>query len=106
MAIVELAIAIPVLIAMCALTLWVISLGGTALVLGDAARDAARALARGDSPPSFSEDVRVEHRAEAGLVTVILAQDVPVPFTGPLASAFGLAVTIEQRSSALVEIVP
>ncbi len=47
MVIAETALAIPALLAVAMLLVWVISLASTALTLGDAARQAARDIARG-----------------------------------------------------------
>ena len=100
MATVELAFAIPVLLAVTALALWAASLGRTALVLGDLARDAARAIARGDAPPTLPAGVDARRIDDAGLVTVALAQEIRLPW--PSAPS----VRIEQRATALAEQLP
>lgn len=100
MATVELALAIPVLVAVTALALWAASLGRTALVLGDLARDAARAIARGEAPRPLPDGIQARRIDEAGLVTVELAQDVALPWP----SAPG--IRIAQRATALAEASP
>lgn len=79
---------------------WGLSLAGTSAALGDAARTAARALARGEAPDDVlaqargdapAAEVTVEHGD--GIVTVVLRQEV----SAPVPVLDGLSVTIEQR---------
>ena len=100
MVLLETALAIPLLAAVAVALAWGISLGATSMALGDAARLAAREIARGvDVSVAVAAaqaevpaaDVQVEE--EGGSVIVIAVQDVAPP--GPLLT--GLAVTLSQR---------
>ena len=100
MVLLETALAIPLLAAVAVALAWGISLGATSMALGDAARLAAREIARGvDVSVALAAaqaevpaaDVQVAE--EGGSVVVIAVQDVRPP--GPLLS--GLAVTLSQR---------
>ena len=108
-AVLESAIAIPALAAVTLAMLWGLGLGITALALGDTARHAARALARGDSTEQVvwwvnnqapRADVRIQD--DGGMVTVLLRQDfsVPVPILD------GAETTIHQSATAAKELRP
>ncbi len=58
MATAELAVALPVLALVVGILLWSIQLAGVHLACGAAAREAARALARGESAESLAERSR------------------------------------------------
>ena len=96
----ETALAVPLLMAVAVALAWGLSLAGTSAALGDAARTAARALARGEAPDDVlaqargdapAAEVTVEHGD--GIVTVVLRQEV----SAPVPVLDGLSVTIEQR---------
>ena len=108
-AILEAAIAIPALAAVTLALLWGLGLGITALALGDTARHAARALARGESADQGAwwvnaqaprASVRIQD--EGGMVTVLLSQEfsVPVPILD------GAGATISQSATAAKELRP
>lgn len=96
----ETALAIPLLMAVAVALVWGISLATTSLRLGDAARTAARELARGepsaevlgraqDAVPAASVSV-----AGAGdSVAVVITQDV----SAPVPILRGMSVTLSQR---------
>lgn len=108
-AVLESAVAIPALAAVTLALLWGLGLGITALSLGDTARHAARALARGDSPAQVAGWIQAQApRAQAriqdegGTVTVLLSQDVTVPV--PILD--GVGTTIRQSATAAKELRP
>ena len=100
MVLLETALAIPLLAAVTVALAWGISLGATSMALGDAARQAAREIARGVEVPAALEaaqvqapgaDLQVEEAD--GSVVVVAVQEVSAP--GPLLG--GLGVTLSQR---------
>ena len=100
MVILETALAIPALMAVSIALAWGLSLAATSASLGDAARNAARALARGDDAPQVMERVRVEAPGAdvavdetADGVAVVVTRDVAAPV--PVLD--GLSITITQR---------
>jgi len=108
-AVLEAAIAIPALAAVTLALLWGLGLGITALALGDTARHAARALARGEpadqvawwvSAQAPRADIRIEDAG--GMVTVMLSQD----FSVPIPILDGAGTTIRQSSTAAKELRP
>jgi len=102
----ETAIAIPCLLAVGAALLWAIGIGTTTLALADAAGQAARAVARGESAAVVAAlAAQAAPRAEVAvqeqgpMVNVALAQRVSVPV--PLLDGF--AVTIRRSATAARE---
>ena len=98
MVLAETAFAIPVLLAVAVLLVWVVSLAATSLTLGDAARQAARDIARGvpvsdavgaarDRAPGA--DVRAED--QGATVRVAVAKEVGAPVVSDL------TVTVRQE---------
>lgn len=67
----ETAIGIPILVSVGAAMLWGIGVGLTALSLADTARDAARALARGE----VADDVMVRAREQSPHATIEMTSD-------------------------------
>lgn len=105
-ALVETAIAVPVLVAVTAMMLWGLGLGATALSLADGARDVARAIARGESSEAaVSRAARTTPNAHfavsesGGAVRVSLTQVVSIPL--PLFD--GLELTLRQDAAAARE---
>ncbi len=103
----ETAIAIPCLAVVGMLLMWAIGIGSSALALADAAGQAARAAARGESTAVVAflasraaprADVAV--RQQGGLVNVDLAQRVSIPL--PLLEGF--AVTVRRSATAAQEV--
>jgi Flp pilus assembly protein TadG len=104
----EIAAALPALILVLVAALWTLSLGLTQLRCADAAREAARAAARGDDPEvvrQIAEAVApdgalVEVTERDGLVIVEVAARVrvPVPFADQLP-----APTVTAESTAVEE---
>ena len=95
-AIVELAFTVPVLLALLAFGLWAGAVARTAIVLADAARDAARAIARGGTPAPLPDGVTMERADDATTVTIRLSTRVSAP-------VLGLGATIEQSATSLKE---
>lgn len=83
----EIAAALPALVFVVAAAVWVVAIALAQLRCADAAREAARAAARGDSPAVVSElaeaagpdGATVRVRVEGDLVTVEVSAKVPVP---------------------------
>jgi Flp pilus assembly protein TadG len=99
----ETAVALPVLVAVTLAMVWLLTLGVAQMKVTDAAREAARALARGESAERAVElaeqaapGASVTVEAEEGTVVVTVRQDLSPP-GGVLSGAFGAA---EVRSSA------
>jgi Flp pilus assembly protein TadG len=100
MVLLETALAIPLLLAIAVALSWGISLTATTMTLGDAARSAARDLARGTT---VSEALSHAHASAPGAhlriensddsVAVVADQDVSAP--GPILR--GISVTLTQR---------
>ncbi len=106
MVVAETALAIPVLVALAAALIWGVSVAGQALVLADAAHEAARDVARGvasaEAAHRISERIpaaRVSVEESDGLVLVVLEQDVP----SPLPLLRGVTVPLRQEVTALRE---
>jgi Flp pilus assembly protein TadG len=97
MAIVELAFAVPVLVAVTIFGVWCTSVARTAIVLSDSARDAARAIARGAQPPALDPSITVQRIDEGQLVTIVLSRDISAPFLG------GVSLTVREQSTSLLE---
>lgn len=95
---VETALVIPLLVVIAGLLTWLVSLGVTSASLGDIARDAARAVGRGESAASIlgRDDIDARVLSDGQQVTVIVRRDVRAPL-------FGTTVTIEQHATALAE---
>ena len=96
----ETALAIPLLVAVAVALVWAISLTATSLALGDAARSAARDLARGEPSGQVlgraqaavpAASVRVADAGES--VAVVITQDV----SAPVPILRGISVTLSQR---------
>jgi len=103
---IETAIAIPCLVATGIALLWGLGIGATMLTLSDAAYQAARAAARGESAAAAASlaaqvapKARVSIDQSGGLVSVALAQD----FSVPLPLLEGLEVTVQRSATAAVE---
>lgn len=96
-AVVELAFAVPVLLVVMLVGMWGIGVAREAIVLADAARDAARALARGEREPVLDPSIVVEHRVGDGRVTVLLRREVRAPLLG------GRSFTLEQGATSVLE---
>lgn len=83
----EIATALPALVMVVIGAVWVVSVGLTQLRCADAAREAARAAARGDEPAVVSsvaeaaapDGAVVQVRVERDIVTVEVAARVPPP---------------------------
>lgn len=102
----ETAIAIPCLLAIAMALLWALGIGTTTLALSDAAGQAARAAARGESAAVVAGlAAQAAPRAEVAvqqthsLVNVVLTQRVSVPL--PLLEGF--AITIRRSATAARE---
>ena len=100
MVLLETALAVPVLIAVAAILVWVIGLASTSLALADAARAAARDLARGvpvseamGRAEALVPGSRLE-AADAGESIVVVAR---ADVTAPLLLLSGVRVPLEQR---------
>ncbi len=98
----ETAIALPVLLGVALALAWALSLGVTSMTLGDAARLAARDMARGvptsqalAAAAAAAPDAALRVEDAGDLVTVIAEQEVSAP--GPILG--GLGVTLTQRVS-------
>lgn len=96
----ETALAIPLLVAVAVALAWGLSLAATSAKLGDAARNAARSIARGEAGPEVLErtraqvpgaDVTVDASASGTEVVVSRGVGAPVPLLS------GLTITITQR---------
>lgn len=99
----ETAVALPVLVAVTLAMVWLLTLGVAQMKVTDAAREAARALARGepaDRAVTLAEQAApgatVTIEDDGGMVVVTVRQGVSPP-GGVLTGAFGVA---EVRSSA------
>lgn len=102
----ETAIAIPCLLAIGIALLWALGVGTTTLALSDAAGQAARAAARGESAAvvaglaaQAAPRAQVAVQAGESLVSVVLSQQVSIPL--PLLD--GLAVTVQRSATAARE---
>ena len=102
-AVLETAIAVPVLMVITAMMLWAMGLGVTSLALASQARDVARAIARGESnEAAVAEAAKGRPRARVlvseagGIVSVSVHEVVSIPL--PLFE--GLEMTIAQDAAA------
>ena len=104
----ETAVVLPVLVAVTLAMVWLLTLGVAQMKVTDAAREAARALARGepvDSAIQLAEraspgaTVTIEH--DEGMVVVTVRRDVSPP-GGLLEGAFGVA-EVSSSATALDE---
>jgi hypothetical protein len=83
----EVAAALPALVVVVIAAVWVVSIALAQMRCADAAREAARAAARGDETSVVvdvakaiaSDDARVRVRVEGDLVTVEVSARIPVP---------------------------
>lgn len=104
----ELALGIPLLVALTAGLVWMLALGAAQVRVVDASREAARAVARGDDVAAAEavalriapEDARVQVVVGDGQVAVTTSARVPAP-GGLLASL--PATTVSAEAVALVE---
>ena len=104
----ELALGIPLLVALTAGLVWMLAIGAAQVRVIDASREAARAVARGDDVASAEsvalriapDDARVRIEAGEGRVVVVTSARVAGP-GGLLASLPG--VTVSAEAVALVE---
>jgi hypothetical protein len=96
----ETALAIPLLAAVAVALAWGVSLGATSMALGDAARTAARDLARGEPVAQVLDQaraqapgasVRVEDAGDSVLVIVDREVSAPVPILR------GITLTVHQQ---------
>lgn len=108
-AVVEAALAIPVLFLVTLAALWGVGVGATQLRVGDAAREAVRVAARGESDTIVRDvahrsapDAAVEIRRDGDVATVEVRQR--VSGSGPLLSGFG--ITVVSTAVAAVELAP
>ena len=104
----ETAVVLPVLVALTLAMVWLLTLGVAQMKVTDAAREAARALARGEPVDSAIElaervapgaSVTIEH--DEGMVVVTVRQTVSPP-GGVLDGAFGVA-EVDSAATALDE---
>jgi len=102
----ETAIAIPCLLAVGMALLWAIGIGSTSLALSDAAGQAARAAARGESAAvvaglaaQAAPLAEVAVQQQDALISVALAQRISIPL--PLLDGF--AVTVRRTATAARE---
>ncbi|MCF6377952.1 pilus assembly protein [Nocardioides KLBMP 9356] len=104
----ELALGIPLLVALTAGLVWMLAVGAAQVRVVDASREAARAVARGDDVTSAEavalriapEDARVRIAEDEGRVTVTTSARIDGP-GGLLSSLPGITVSAE--AVALVE---
>lgn len=96
-AVVELAFAVPVLLATMLLGMWGVLLARESVVLAWQARDVSRALARGEQVMPPDPSIRVQQSVDATTVTVRLTREVDTPVLG------GLTVTLSQSATTLRE---
>jgi Flp pilus assembly protein TadG len=96
----ETALAIPILLAVTVALAWCLSIAATSAALGDAARTAARSLARGEAVPDVLERARAQvDGATVGIesasesVVVVVTRDVSPPV--PILT--GLSITVSSR---------
>ena len=102
----ELVMALPLLVVVTWAMVWLISLGSTQAELVDAARETARALARGDAEPvaidrgrdSAPAGTSIEVVRQGAMVRVVARADVAAPL-----ATFGLMVA-HQHAEATTEV--
>jgi Flp pilus assembly protein TadG len=103
----ETALALPLLVAVTLAMVWMVAFGVQQMKATDAAREAARALARGESPEDaialarqVVPDADVEVSESGGRVTVVVRAEVSSP-VGPFSlggSTHGEAVALVEES--------
>jgi Flp pilus assembly protein TadG len=104
----ELALGIPLLVALTAGLVWMLAVGAAQVRVVDASREAARAVARGDDPSS-AEAVALQIAPDGARVRIEVAADqVSVATTARIAGPGGLlaalpGVTVSADAVALVE---
>jgi hypothetical protein len=100
MVLLETALAIPLLVAVTCALCWGVLVGAATLTIGDAARSAARDLARGETVASVlaraqaavpGAQIRIADEGE--LVAVVISEKV----TAPVPILRGIAVTVTQH---------
>jgi hypothetical protein len=96
---VEVAFAIPVLVAVTVLLVWVMSLGATYVRALDAAQTAARQAARGAEVPGESDGIRVSIDRANDIITAEASTDV----APPLLAFSGWSLTIRAEAHAAPE---
>lgn len=104
----ELVTTLPLVVVLTWVMVWLVSLGSAQVQLVDAARETARALARGEAEPaaiargqgSGPEGTTITVRRDGSLLRVAAAVDVPAPLT-----TFGVMVA-HQRAEATTEAEP
>jgi Flp pilus assembly protein TadG len=105
----ETAVVLPVLVAVTLAMVWLLTLGVAQMKVTDAAREAARALARGESADRAVQlaelaapgaTVTIAH--DSGMVVVTARQGISPP-GGALAGAFGVA-EVSSSATALDEV--
>ena len=107
----ETAVLLPVLVVVLAACVWVLAAVSAQLQCVDAARGAARAAARGDTPAAVHAvasrlapaGARISVRTRSGTVEVQVATEV-APFAGALSNLPG--VDVSGRATAAVEAAP
>lgn len=102
----ETVLAIPLLLMVAAALGWAVSLGAATAAVGDVARNAARAIARGDPVEAAIAAVRAGDGALVINVTesqgsVVVAVEKAI--APPLPLLAGLAITVSQRVTVLRE---
>lgn len=95
---VEAALVVPLLAVVTVVLMWFVGLGVTAASLGDIARDAARAIGRGESAAPLLDRDGIDARvhSDGHQVTVVVTRELRAPL-------LGTSLTIEQQATALVE---
>ncbi|MDT0200557.1 TadE family type IV pilus minor pilin [Nocardioides sp. AE5] len=104
----ETALAIPLLVAVTLAMIWMVAFGVNQMKTTDAAREAARAIARGESPEEATAlahqvmpGARVEISRTGDQVVVVVTARIEAPLV-----PFDLAGTTEGTATALLETVP
>ena len=104
----ELALGIPLLLALTAVLVWMLAVGAAQVRVIDASREAARAVARGDDVAA-AEAVAVRIAPEAARVSIVVGDsEVTVTTSTRVAGPGGLlsalpGVTVSAEAVALVE---
>jgi hypothetical protein len=107
----ELAMALPVLVAVTWGLVWLLSVGLAQVRTVDAAREAARAMARGDAEGAAVARAREVAPADASITVRILGDEVVTVVDAAVAGPGGLfrwqpAVTVRARAVAALEASP
>ncbi|MFM9135147.1 MAG: TadE family type IV pilus minor pilin [bacterium] len=95
----EVALAIPALVAVAVALTWVVSLGATYIRALDVAQSAARQAARGGAPAPAPEGFDTQWSIDGSLVRARVTSDVSAPV--PLLR--GITVTVEAEAVAAAE---